>query len=393
MLVEPDRNNFAPRIGVAWKPFAKTVVRAGYGIHYNTGQYSSIVQQLAFQPPFSFTQTNIASPETPLTLENGFPVVAPTITTNNFGVDRDYRLGYVQMWNLNIQREIRSDLVLNVDYTGSKGTRLDILRAPNRGPSGLRIAGVQPFQWESSEGSSILHAGTVRLRKRLTHGVSIGGSYTFSKSIDNASSIGSGAAVVAQNDLDLAAERGLSSFDQRHRLSADYIFEFPFGPNRRWLSGNGAGGKILGDWLWSGSFSLNSGVPFTARVLGDFSDINRGTNGTLRADATGLPVRLNNPTVTEFFNTAAFTVPPPGQFGDAGRNTIPGPHTVNFNMAMTRNIPFGDTKALEFRLQASNIFNTPQFTAIDTTVNSRSYGRVIAAGSTRRVQLVARFRF
>jgi outer membrane receptor protein involved in Fe transport len=393
MLVEPDRNNFAPRVGVAWKPFAKTVVRAGYGINYNTGQYSSIAQQLAFQPPFSFTQTNVASAGTPLTLESGFPVVAPTTTTNNFGVDRDYRLGYVQLWNLNIQREIRSDLVLNVDYSGSKGTRLDILRAPNRGPSGLRIPGVQPFQWESSEGSSILHSGTLRLRKRLTHGVSVGGSYTFSKSIDNASSIGSGAAVVAQNDLDLAAERGLSSFDQRHRLAADYILQFPFGPNKRWLAGNGAGGKILGNWLWSGSFSFNSGVPFTARVLGDFSDINRGTNGTLRADVTGLPVRLDNPTVTEFFNTAAFTVPPQGQFGDAGRNTIPGPHTVNFNMAMTKNIAFGDTKALEFRLQASNIFNTPQFTAIDTTVNSRSYGRVIAAGSTRRVQLVARFRF
>src|SRR4029079_7373799 len=120
--------------------------------------------------------------------------------------------------NLDIQHEISRGLLVNVGYNGSKGTRLDMLRAPNRGPLGLRIPDVQSFLWETSEGDSTFHAGTIRVRRRFQSGVSFGGRYTFSKSIDDASSIGGGMGTVAQNDLDLTAERGLSSFDQRHRI-------------------------------------------------------------------------------------------------------------------------------------------------------------------------------
>jgi hypothetical protein len=111
-----------------------------------------------------------------------------------------------------------------VGYTGTKGSNLDVLRAPNRGPNGLSIAGVAPFVWESSEGDSIMHALTLRLRKRLTNGVALGGTYTLSRSIDDASAIGGAGGTVAQNDLDLAAERGLSTFDQRHRFAGDFAY-------------------------------------------------------------------------------------------------------------------------------------------------------------------------
>ena len=392
-LVRPDRNNFAPRIGIAWKPFAKTVVRAGYGINYNTGQYTSLVQQLAFQPPFSFTQTNVESATLPLTLENGFPPVPPSTITNNYGVDVDYALGYVQVWNLDIQREITPTLMLNLDYTGTKGTHLDMLEAPNRSATGVRIPGVQPFLWETSVGDSIANAGTVRLRKRLQHGVSLGGSYTFSKSIDNASSIGGGQAVVAQNAFDLAAERGPSSFDQTHRFTADYLWELPFGRDRRWLAQPGALRTLLGDWSWSGDWTIASGMPFTARVLGNFADVNRGTNGTLRADYNGQPISLPDPSIAEWFNTAAFSVPPDGLLGTAGRNTIRGPGQVLFDMALSKVFSLSETRLLEFRAQATNIFNTPQFTSIDTTVNSPTFGRVVAVGPMRSMQVVARFRF
>src|SRR5207247_4843080 len=107
-LVQPDRNNFAPRIGIAWRITNRTILRSGYGINYNTGAYGSLAQQLAFQPPFSVTQTNVNSAFLPLGLQNGFPALPPETVTNNFGVNRDYKLGYVQVWNLNIQREFRS---------------------------------------------------------------------------------------------------------------------------------------------------------------------------------------------------------------------------------------------------------------------------------------------
>jgi trimeric autotransporter adhesin len=151
--------------------------------------------------------------------------------------------------------------------------------------------------------------------------------------------------------------------------------------------------ELFGDWQWSGDWSIESGLPFTARVLGSFTDVNRGTSGTLRADLTGQPVSVATPSVGEWFNTAAFVAPPPGQFGNAGRNTIVGPPTILFDMAMTKIIPVGEERMLEMRAQASNVFNTPQFTVIDTTVNSPSFGRVTSAASMRQMQLALRYRF
>ena len=166
-LVRPDRNNFAPRLGLAWKPLRNTVVRAGYGINYNTAAYQSIVQNMAFQPPFSTTATNTQSATTLLTLQNGFPPVPPGSITNNFGVDPNYRLGYVQIWNVDVQQQILPTLILNLDYTGTKGTRLDILEAPNRTATGVLFPGVQPFYFEDSVGDSTANALSVRVRKRF----------------------------------------------------------------------------------------------------------------------------------------------------------------------------------------------------------------------------------
>ena len=392
-LVEPDRNNFAPRVGLAWKPFAKTVVRAGYGINYNTSAYGGVVQNLAFQPPFSFTQTNIATANSPLLLQNAFPATIANTTTNNYGIDRNFRLGYVQMWNLDIQRELTRTLVANLGYNGSKGTHLDMLRAPNRTPTGLRIANVQPFTWEDSIADSIMHGLFVRARKRMSHGISLGGSYTFSKSIDNASSIGGSGGVVAQNDQDLRAERGLSSFDQPHRFSLDYTIELPIGENKLLLPNHGALTKIFGDWQWSGNFTRASGIPYTARVVGSAADVARGTNGTLRASLTGQPIAVDNPTLLQWFNPAAFVAPAPGQFGNSGRNVIRGPSTTAFNMSLSKNFPLGDVRGLELRVQANNVFNMVQYTGIDTNLNSRTFGQVISVGSMRRLQLFARFHF
>lgn len=422
-LVRPDRNNFAPRVGFAWKPLSQTVVRGGYGINYNTGAYQSIVQQLAFQPPFSFTQTNVQSNPGDLTLQNGFPASESAGITNNYSADVNYRLGYVQIRNLDIQQQIRPTVLLNLDYTGTKGTDLDILEAPNRTATGIRIPGVQAFNFQNSVGDSEANAGSVRLRKRLSQGFSIGGTYTFSKSLDDASTIGAGATSgsgsaglgaggtaagagassgssnagttnVAQNAFDLSAERGLSSFNQSQRFTADYLWELPFGHDKRWLTGNSVPRAIFGDWQWSGDWTIASGLPFTPRLLGDFSDVERGTNGTLRPNLViGESISIPNPSLAQWFNTAAFVAPPVGQYGDARRNSIIGPPTKVFDMAFTKIFPLKESRVLEFRAQATNIFNIPQFTAIDTQINSPTFGRVTAVGAMRAIQLTSRFRF
>jgi hypothetical protein len=393
-LVHPDRNNLAPRIGIAWKASAKTVVRTGYGINYNTGAYQTIVQQLAFQPPFSNTATNIQSAPGALTLANGFPALPSGTISNNFAVDPNYRLGYVQIWNLNIQRELTPTLIMNADYTGTKGTNLDVVEAPNRTATGLRIANVQAFNFETSAADSHAYAASVRIRKRMQKGISLGGTYVFSKSIDDASSIGGGAIVVAQDPFNLGAERGLSIFDQRHRFTGDYLVELPFGHDKRWLRDSSFLRTALGDWNWSGSWTIASGTPYTPRVLNDVSDVNRGTNGTLRADvAAGQSLTVANPSINQWFNTAAFTLPAQGTFGNARRNSIEGPGSVLFNMALTKNFQIEEGQILEFRIQAANVFNTPQYASIDTVVNSPTFGQVVSIGQMRTVQLSGRFRF
>ena len=391
-LVSADHNNIAPRLGVAWKPAEKWTVRAGYGVNYVTGAYLPIAQQLAAQPPFSTAATAFGTTAAPIAIATAFAAPPQTDTQNTYGIDPDFRLGFVHIWNVDVQRDVTRTVIVGATYTGTRGGDLDIQRAPNRGPDGLTIPDVPPFIWESSPGHSLMNAFSVRVRKRQTHGFAGGASYTLSKSMDNASTIGGGTAIVAQNDKDLDAEWGLSSFDQRHRFNANASYELPFGTTGKWLT-HGTPAAIAGGWMWSFDMQLASGTPFTARVLGDVADVGQGTNGSLRADTTGAPVTLDDKTVAAFFNTGAFIVPPAGQFGDAARNTITGPGITVANMALTRNITFAGTRGLSVRVQANNVFNSVQFLSIDTVVNSPTFGQVVSTRPMRTVQIVARLRF
>ena len=397
-LINPNRTNFAPRIGIAWKPAQKTVVRAGYGINYNLAQYGAMIQNFAFQPPFANTATNstnvtgLTGP-TPLTLVNGFPSAPQTTVTNNFAVNSDYALGYVQIWNLDIQHEFHGNVVLNIGYNGAKGTRLDSERA-------LLVAGNQPFIYESSEGNSILHAASVRVRRRMSKSLGFGAQYVFSKSLDDASSIGGSGVIVAQNPFDLPADRGLSGFNQTHKFTGNWIYDLPFGENHRFAQ-KGALAHILSNWQWSGDFTVASGLYFTPSILGGSVDIARGVSGSQRANVVpGQPVSLSNPTALEWFNTAAFCVPgatcvnpTASTYGDAGRNTIEGPGSIIFDMSINRSIPIKESRNLDLRFTANNVFNHVNYASINTAVNSQTFGEVTSVGNMRRVTVQARFRF
>ena len=293
---------------------------------------------------------------------------------------------------------------MNLDYNGSKGTRLDIQRA-------ITVAGAQPFLYESAAGNSVFQGGSIRFRKRLAKGIGMGASYTYSKSIDDASSIGGGGGVVSQNAFDITADRGRSSFDQRHKFSGNWTYDLPFGENRHFAP-KGAWSHILAGWQWSGNFSLASGLPYTVRVLGGTFDITRGVSGSLRANAVpGQSVSLGNRTTRQWFNTAAFCVPQttnsvvPGgaaptcvnplnsSFGDAARNILEGPGQVNLGMSLNKSIQIKDFRALDLSINASNVFNMVQYTSLNTIVNSATFGQITGAGGMRRVTLVARFRF
>jgi len=391
-LIEPDRNNWAPRAGIAWKPNKKMVVRAGYGWNYNLAQYTYLIQQLAFQPPFAVAATNTIAACPAITIQDGFSCPAAGVT-NNYAVDPNYRLGYIQLWNLDVQTDLGHGVIMNTGYNGSKGTHLDLVEAPNRTATGVLNPAVQPFLFETSEGNSNYNGLSIRVRKRLQGGIAVSGVYVYSKSIDDASSIGGGAVVVAQNAGNIAAERGLSSFDQRHKFTGTWIYELPFGNGKKYLQ-TGPGAHILGGWLWSGDWTIATGTPLSPRIVGSFTEVNSGTSGTLRPDTVpGESVTLNNPGTHEWFNTAAFVAPPAGLFGNAGRNSIPGPGQIVFDMSVSKTIQFKELRTLEFRATGNNIFNHVNLAGVDTNLNSPTFGQVITAGVMRRVTFLARFRF
>jgi hypothetical protein len=399
-LINPDYRNFSPRVGLAWKvPFIKrsTIVRAGYGIYYNPQAYIPFGLKLAQQPPFATSLNVNTSAKNVLTLADGLTAVADTDITNTFAVDRYYRTPYAQTWSLSIQHDLGKGFFTEIGYLGTKGTRLDVLTLPNEGP-GASIIGAHHqlgdavgFTLDSSNGNSIYHALQVRVMRRFRGGISMNARYTFSKSIDDSSSFGGAGNTVAQNWLDLAAERGLSSFDRRHVLNMNWVLTSPFGtPNSRFAV-NGWTARLLRNWSLSGGLTAESGTPFTARALGNNAQLAQtGGIGSGRADATGEDVSA----ASGFFNLLAFAVPPTGQFGDAGRNTIPGPSLVALNAAFGRSFQFGDTRRrLELRFEANNVLNQVSYTNIATVVNGINYGLPTAAASMRTIDLVLRFRF
>jgi hypothetical protein len=392
-LIQTDTNNLAPRLGVAWRIKPGMILRGGYGISYNSGTYSTIARQMVGQPPFAVTDTTIGSLVSPLSILDPFAGVSPNATTNNYGVARNYDLGRVQTWNADFAKDLSPIWNVSAGYTEIRGANLDIVRAPNRGPSGLRIADVQPFLWQTSEGASVLHAGTFRLQRRQSHGIGGNLTYTLGRSRDDASTVGGGATVVAQNDQDLAAEWGRSSFDRRQQISGAISIELPFGPNRRWLNGGGLWATLLDNWRLSGNYSWQSGTPLTPLVRASAADAARGTSGTLRADYDGASISIPNPTIAEFFNTGAFSVPFPGAFGTAGRNIITGPGSHQLNAQLARDLRYGRTRTLTLDVSATNLLNTVNFGAIDTFVNSPTFGQVLSVRPRRSVQVGLRFRF
>ena len=283
--------------------------------------------------------------------------------------------------------------MVQAGYTGTKGTGLDVLRAPYLGPGDSAIPGTQAFIWESSGGHSIMNAASLQIQHRLAHGWSGALSYTLARAMDNASSLGAGGPVVAQNDQNLDAEWARSNFDRRHQISGNVYFELPWGPNRRWLKDGGLLAGIVGEWSARFTLTIQSGTPLTARVLGAASDLLRGVNGSLRANYNGSPIPLGDPTVDEFFNVNAFTAPADGQFGDSSRNIITGPGTRQLNGSLQRDVRLGGNRAVTLQVNANNLLDTVQWAAVDTNVNSPTFGHVLSAKPMRVVTVTARFRF
>jgi hypothetical protein len=402
-LVHPDYKNFSPRTALAWKiPRSKqsTILRAGYGIYYNGQIYNSFIQQLAKQPPFAVASAVNSSAGNVLSYANAFQTATTQQVTNTYAIDPNYRTPYASTWNISIQRELGKGFFADVTYLGTKGTRLDVKTQPNEPPPGSvlsleqenQLGNAVGFIYDQSNGDSIFHALQLRLNRRFTRGLSFQGFYQWGKSIDDSSTFGGAGNITttAQNWLDLSAERGLSNFDIRHQFTMSFVWTSPIAGPGSHVAADGKVGRLLKDWQISGTITAQTGMPLTARVLGNAQQLAQTSGvGSERASATGEPIEAGS----GFFNMAAFAVPATGTYGDAGRNTIPGPGLCSVNAALARSFTLSERRRLEFRLETTNSLNNVNYTNLYTVVNAANYGLASSAGAMRTLQAVVRFRF
>ncbi|HLK50964.1 MAG TPA: carboxypeptidase regulatory-like domain-containing protein [Bryobacteraceae bacterium] len=393
-LARPNYHEFQPRIGVAWRPFTKdsTVVRAGYGIYYNTSVYQSIALQMAQQAPLAYSVTQSNSLTSPYLLDQAFLTPPIGVTPQTFALDPNFQIGYLHYWQLSIQHNLPAALVATVTYNGNKGTHQVQEFLPNTFPAGSpKSPYPSGYVYEASGGNSNYNAVTVQLQRRFRGGLAGNLVYTFSKAIDDATGIGGrGAALVsyAQNWQDLAAERSLSSFNRTHSLN---MF-------MQWSTGQGVrgGGLLSGwkgalakDWTFSTAITLGSGLPLTPVVLNRVA-AGTGINGTVRPDYIGASLA---PTAPGYgFNPLAFAAPVPGTWGDAGRNIITGPMLFGMNASAGRNFRISERRSIDLRFDAANVLNHVSFTSWNTTLGNAQFGLPTSAGQMRTMQATLRFR-
>lgn len=392
--VNPDRNNFSPRLGLAWRPSAShsLIVRAGYGIYYNTSVYNIIAGNMAQQPPFAQVLNVSRSVTDALTINRGFLLATSSATGSTYAIDPNYRIGYAQSWNLSLQHDLPLSMIATAGYLGTKGTRLDQQFLPNSvAPGAIESLLPHGFIYETSNGNSIYHAAQFQLNRRFHSGLMAHASYQFSKAIDDAGTggRGQGGTPIAQNWLDLSAERGLSSFDARHALSL--LLQYSTGMGRQGGTlVSGWKGALLKDWTISGNITVRSGSPFTAIAGGSRSQVGgTAVTNTLRANATGVDVLAEG----SLFNTAAFALPAAGDWGNAGRNTIPGPATFTLNASFGRIFRFGERRSIDLQMQSQNLLNHVTITGWGTVLDSATYGLATNAAAMRQISLNLRFRF
>lgn len=421
---EADKNNFAPRIGLAWRPVRsdRFVLRAAYGVFFDVGILNANATA-RFNPPF-FT-TLLAFNSGSNTIQDivdqpGFPLVTPLVIAS------DFRNGYMQDWQGSFQYELNPGLVVEAGYVGTKGTGLIDVRNPNQPAPG----GAPPYpqfgswQYVESGASSIHHGAIARVEQRWRQGLSFLGSYTWSKTIDNASAMfeTAGDPAFPQDSQNMRAERGLANFHANHRFSGSFLYNLPLGAGRKWLANRGVSTHILGNWRLGGIVTLQSGRPFTVTRVGDQSGTGAGTIADSdRPDLIADPFQpgpvayhpdpachtttsqggraveiVNDP--ASWFNPCAFAVAP-GRFGTAGRNAFIGPNLLNVDFSLLKDVLLsGERQRLQFRFEVFNLFNRPNFDLPDASFDSATFGQILSANAflnkpPRQIQLGLKYIF
>jgi outer membrane receptor protein involved in Fe transport len=367
-LVKTDKDDFSPRIGLAWQILPNTVIRSGYGRFFSYQETrTGDPFQLYYNVPFVTEANYITDGITPgLTVSGGFPAVDPnkitgeSVTTSAEGADTHLHAPVLDEWNLNIQQELPGSMLLEVAYVGSKATHLqtmlDLNQDPVPGPGDIQSRRPFPqyggFSNIIDRGNSNYDALQIKVEKHASHGLMFLSSFTFSKSLNDQPEICC-SSPTPQNSYDLSHEKGPSDFDQRFRWVSSFDYQLPVGKGQHFLGSSGrATDLVLGGWHLGGIFTIHTGFYFTPQM--SFDPSNTGSNGLYRTDQTcngNLP--RGQRSINNWFDINCFPLPADFTFGDAGKNILEGPGAVTSDMSLRKVFDMTERTNLEFRLNSS----------------------------------------
>jgi hypothetical protein len=433
-LAFTDKNNFAPRVGIAYSPAeGKYVFRAGYGMFYSYPDMNLWCNQV-HNVPLVFPEGAQSDNFTPAITRIGFnPPVLGQTRTSFTALDPHAKTPYIQQASLTIERKLGEATMVQIGYLGAWAKKLDRSRLANNAvPAAGALQPRRRFQTiqflpgtvlpsEIAPGATVLslnspvsainllensasssyNSGWVLLKRKFSNGLSFLSSYTFAKSLTDAPAFRSPAmeSEVPQNSSDLRSEWGLAGCDITHRWVTSLIYKIPFSMNGQRISGVSGLAKVLvSDWQISVIYQAQSGFPFTAGVFGDTANAGSLLNvNPVRADVVaGVSPILDSSrrSTDEWFNTDAFRTPAAFTFGTAGRNTLRGPGMQKGDLALERKFSLREQTQLGFRAEVFNVFNHTNFDTPERFVNTPQFGTVtMAATSARQIQFALRLEF
>jgi hypothetical protein len=373
-LMRTSYRDFAPRLGFAFSPDSKTVIRAGWGVFYNQeigNAYFDLARNIAGRVTIT---SNIGIPS--LFYSNSIP--GGSGTTANvpspfaYSMAPDHHTSYAMQYLVNLQRQLTPNLALELGYLGGASRHLQGFQDVNQSIPGTvgsatsraPYPGFSNIQYVQDGSTGNYNSLSAKITRRFNSGLSIISSYTWAKSIDTTSGIRNQGfdTLYPQNSYCISCERGLSAFDTRHRVVTSVLYELPVGNGKALNITNRVANTVIGGWQTGGIFTLQSGMPGTLGI-GGIDNASTAAGGYDRPNAMGVSPYLDNPTPSRYWNPDAYVEAPPGQFGNVGRNSIVGPGIIGFDAEIHKvfQMPWKENHRIQFRFEAFNVLNHPNW--------------------------------